>query len=171
MPLCARPSLIRLSPARCLSGKIERGVDPTSVYVDTSALAKWYLPEARSDDVEEYLRQVCPVYISLLTKAEIKSVLARRWREGHIDAETQGKILATFEGDIAMGHLILLPYTVDSFLVAESLLGSGPDIPLRTLDALHLGVMRSSGVNTLATADRTMMSAAKALGIECEAFL
>jgi predicted nucleic acid-binding protein len=129
------------------------------------------VPEARSDDVEEYLRRTCPVYISLLTKAEMKSVLARRLREGHIDAETQGKVIATFEGDIAMGYLVLLPHTVGSFLVAESLLGSHPDIPLRTLDALHLGVMRSSGVNTLATADRTMASAARALGIECEAFL
>jgi predicted nucleic acid-binding protein len=141
-----------------------------SVYLDTSALAKWYVREARSDDVEKYVREVCPVYISLLTKAEIRSLLARRRRQGHIDSQTEGKVLATFEGDIAMGHLVLLPHTVESFLIAESLLGSHPDIPLLTLDALHLGVMQSSGVTTLATADRVMAKAAEALGMECETF-
>jgi hypothetical protein len=100
----------------------------------------------------------------------MRSLVARRAREGYIDAETQGKVLATFEGDIAMGHLVLLPHTVESFLMAESLLGAHPDIPLRTLDALHLGVMRSSGITTLATADRVMAQAAEALGMESETF-
>ena len=126
--------------------------------------------ESRSDDVEDYLRRVYPAYISLVTKAEMRSLLARRTRERLIDAQTQSKLLAAFEGDIAMGHLVLLPHTVESFLVAESLLGANPEIPLRALDALHLGVMRSAGVTTLATADRVMAEAAKALGMECETF-
>jgi len=96
--------------------------------------------------------------------------MARRTREGHVDSETQGKILATFEGDVAMGHLVLLPHTVESFLIAESLLGAHPEIPLPTLDALHLGVMRSSGMTTLATADRVMAQAAAVLGMECRVF-
>ena len=131
---------------------------------------KWYVTESRSDDVENYIRRVCPAYVSLLTKAEMRSAVARRTREGYIDAETQGRVIATFEGDVAMGHLVLLPHTVESFLIAESLLGAHPGVPLRTLDALHLGVMRSSGVATLATADRVMAQAAEALGMECEAF-
>ena len=128
------------------------------------------MPEARSDDVDEFLRQNCPAYISLLTKAEMHSVLAWRMREGNIDAEAKARILSTFEGDIALGHLVLLPHTVESFLVAESLIGSHPELPLRTLDALHLGVVLSSGVSTVATADRVMTAAADALGMGCEAF-
>jgi uncharacterized protein len=113
---------------------------------------------------------VCPVCISLLTKIEMRSLMARRTREHQVDSETQGKVLATFEGDIALGHLVLLPHTVDSFLTAESLLGAHPSIPLRTLDALHLGVMRSAGIEVLATADRMMAEAAGALGMECRVF-
>jgi predicted nucleic acid-binding protein len=113
---------------------------------------------------------VCPVCISLLTKIEMRSLMVRRTREHHVDSETQGKVLATFEGDIALGHLVLLPHTVESFLTAESLLGAHPDIPLRSLDALHLGVMRSAGVEVLATADRVMAQAAAALGMECRVF-
>jgi len=96
--------------------------------------------------------------------------MARRFRELDLDAKTQGKVLATFEGDIALGHLVLLPHTVESFLTAESLLGAYPDIPLRSLDALHLGVMRSAGIEVLATADRVMAQAAAALGMECRVF-
>jgi predicted nucleic acid-binding protein len=140
------------------------------VYFDTSALAKWYVNEARSEEVEAYLRQVCPVYISLLTLVEMKSLMARRRRQGDIDAATQVKVLATFEGDVAHGHLVLLPQTVESFQVAESLLGAYPDIPLRTLDALHLGVMRAAGVSTLATADRVMVQAAEVMGVGCQTF-
>jgi predicted nucleic acid-binding protein len=139
-------------------------------YLDTSALAKWYVNESRSQDVEDYVRSVHPVYISLLTKVEMKSLAARRAREGHSDVVTQGKVIATFEGDLAGGHLVLLPHTVESFLIAESILGSHPEIPLRTLDALHLGTMRAAGIETLATADRVMAQAAMALGMECETF-
>jgi predicted nucleic acid-binding protein len=141
-----------------------------SVYFDTSALAKWYLNEAMSQEVEDYLREVSPVSISLLTKVEMRSLVARRRREGHLDTDTQAKILAVFEGDIAAGHLVLLPHTVESFLLAESLLGSQPERCLTTLDALHLGVMRSGGITALATADRVMAQAAAAQGMECRTF-
>jgi len=141
-----------------------------SVYVDTSALAKWYVNEAQSEEVEAYLREACPVSISLLTKVEMRALMARRRRNGQIDAETQAKILATFEGDIASGHLTLVPHTVESFLVAESLLGAHPEIPLATLDALHLGVMRAAGIDELATADKVMARAAQGLGMSCRSF-
>lgn len=141
-----------------------------SAYFDTSALAKWYVNESRSEDVEEYVGSVYPAYISLLTKIEMKSLAARRTREGHIDLLTQSKVIATFEGDIAGGHLVVLPHTVESLLIAESLLGSHPEIPLRTLDAMHLGIMQAAGIMTLATADRVMAQAAEALGMECATF-
>ena len=141
-----------------------------SVYFDTSALAKWYVREAQSDEVEEYLASACPVSISALTKVEMRSLMARRTRAGYFDAATQGRILATFEGDIAAGHLELLPHTVDAFLIAESLLGSLPDVPLGTLDALHLGVASACDVDTMATADRILARAAAAQGMKCRTF-
>lgn len=141
-----------------------------SVYLDTSALAKWYLHEARSEEVERYLQDTCPVYISALTQVEMASLVGRRRRDGDIDATLAGRILATFDGDIALGHLVLLPHRVEAFLLAESILGSLPEIPLRSLDALHLGLVRSADVKVIATADRVMAQAAEALGIECRAF-
>lgn len=140
------------------------------MYFDTSALAKWYVNEARSADVEAYLAEVTPVHVSLLTKVEMRSLMARRRREGQVDAETEARVLATFEGDLALGHLLLAPHTVDSFLMAESLIGAHPDIPLRALDALHLGAARTAGLTTIATADRVVAQAAAAMGMECRTF-
>lgn len=79
-------------------------------------------------------------------------------------------IIATFEGDMAPGHLVLRPHIAESFVSTESLLGASPNIPLRTLDALHLGVTCSAGVEVLDTADRVIARAADALGMECRVF-
>ncbi len=141
-----------------------------SVYIDTSALAKWYVNEARSEEVEEYLKETCPAYICLLTKLEMISLMNRRVHEGHFGAATQADVLTTFEGDIIAGHLVLLPQSVEAFLWAESMLGFHAKTPLATLDALHLGVMRAAGLNILATADKVMARAATALGMECREF-
>ena len=59
---------------------------------------------------------------------------------------------------------------MESFLIAESLLGAHPEIGLTTLDALHLGAMKASGMLVLATADKVMARAAEALGMECRMF-
>ncbi|HZJ02576.1 MAG TPA: type II toxin-antitoxin system VapC family toxin [Thermoleophilia bacterium] len=141
-----------------------------NVYLDTSALAKWYLNEAFSEEVEEYLREATPAYISALTKVEMKSLLARHRRDGSLDPLIEARVFSVFETDIAAGHLILLPLRVEHYLLAESLLGSLPNARLRALDALHLGALKGEGLKQLATADRVLADAAEALGVACRTF-
>ena len=50
----------------------------TSLYVDTSALVKFYYPEQGSDGVEEALLGADRVYISQLTIVEMASVLMQK---------------------------------------------------------------------------------------------
>jgi len=76
------------------------------VYFDTSALAKWYLNEARSDEVEKYIQEHGPVQISELTVVEIRCLLARRRRERNIDSRTEAQVFATFQEDIRQNFLI-----------------------------------------------------------------
>lgn len=142
----------------------------SAAYIDTSALVKWYVPEPGSEEVVEYLRQSCPAFISLLTKVEMWSTINRHSRSGRLDAEMKSRILATFEGDIVAGYLQLVPLTVEAFLTAESLLGAHSDVPLTTLDALHLGTLAASGLSELATADRVMAEAAGRAHISCRLF-
>lgn len=139
-------------------------------YLDTSALLKWYLPEPGSAEVAAYLQQCGPASISLLTKVEVRSALARCVRGGRLDARAAARVSATFEGDIVAGHLELLPLSAKAYLTAESLLGAHPDVGLTTLDALHLGTAIAGRVGEMATADRLMAQAAERAGLPCRLF-
>jgi hypothetical protein len=83
--------------------------DRGGIYFDTSALAKWYLNEARSEDVERYLQERAPVLISDLTAVEFRCLLARRRRNGELDFALENRIFSTFQEDIRLGHLRCSP--------------------------------------------------------------
>ena len=134
------------------------------IYFDTSDLAKWYLKEARSDDVEKYIQGHGPVDISDLTVVEMRTLLARRRREKNIDPKTEIKIYATFEEDIRQKFLICHPLPVGLAAGAVNLLSVLFDLHLRTLDALHLTIAKEIQTEVLATADRIMAIGAEAMG-------
>ncbi|HEX9591818.1 MAG TPA: type II toxin-antitoxin system VapC family toxin [bacterium] len=137
------------------------------VYLDTSALAKWYLPEEDSEAVEAFLRETPRrVCISDLTRLEMRSLLGRRQREGAITADERTAIFATFAEDVARGSLHLLPADAAAFDRAIRLIDQLVDVPLRTLDAWHLALAMGANTEVIATADVTMARAARALGQE-----
>jgi hypothetical protein len=140
------------------------------IYFDTSALAKWYLNEPRSDDVEKYIQEHGPVAMSDLTVVEMRYLLARRRRERDIDSRTENKIFATFQEDIRQKYLICHPLPSDIAVGAINLLSVLPDVALRTLDALHLVVVKEIQADILATADKIMASGAKAMGLSVVRF-
>ena len=134
------------------------------IYFDTSALAKWYLNEPRSNEVEEYLIAHGPVSISHLTVVEVRSLLARRRREKSIDPKLETEIFATFQEDIRKNFLISHPLPEGIAWGTANLISVLPDIPLRTLDALHLWIAKEIQAEILATADRIMAAGGQALG-------
>jgi predicted nucleic acid-binding protein len=140
------------------------------IYFDTSALAKWYLNETRSEDVEKYIHDHGPIAMSDLTVVEMRCLLARRRREGSIDARMEMEIFATFEEDIRQRSLICYPFPDGLSAGAVNLISVLSDIPLRTLDALHLMVAKEIQAAILATADRTMADGAQAMGISVVRF-
>ena len=144
--------------------------DKDVVYLDTSALAKWYLNEVGSDAFEEFLQSVNIAVISTLTRTEMRSLLARRRRMQELDNTLEISIFTTFHRDIQQGHLQLYPVDNERFVEAEAMIGEYPQYALRTLDALHLAVMRHYGINSLATADRAMTGTAQGLGMRVFAF-
>ena len=80
-----------------------------AAYIDTSALAKWYLNESRSDDFEAYLREVDRPTISSLTVVEVRSLLSRHRRMGHLSAEKEQEIFDQFQQDLEERLISLLP--------------------------------------------------------------
>jgi predicted nucleic acid-binding protein len=140
------------------------------VYFDTSALAKWYLNESFSEDVERYLMEHGPVAISDLTVVEMRSLLARRRREKHVDPKLENRVFSTFEDDIRRGFLIRHPMPATTAAGAVNLISTLPDVPLRTLDAMHLVIAREIDSSTLATADRIMAAGAQEMGFSVVRF-
>jgi predicted nucleic acid-binding protein len=141
-----------------------------SVYIDTSALAKWYLNEENSDQFVKYLKSASRAIISSLTITEMRSLLARRRRMKEITEPLETKIFSTFLLDIDNGFLAVEPVENKYFEQASHLISSLREIPLRTLDALHLSIITHQRIKILATADQTMIEAAKLLKIDLKCF-
>lgn len=140
------------------------------VYFDTSALAKWYINESRSDDVEGYIQEHGPVAISDITVVEMRCLLARRRRDGSLSGDTEVRALATFQEDMRQKHLVCHPLPDKWAEGALNLISILTDIPLRTLDAMHLLIAREIQADVIATADRVMTAAAQAMGFSVVSF-
>ncbi len=139
-------------------------------YLDTSALAKWYLNEALSEEVEAYLRSVPFARISWLTIVEMRCLLARRRRASELTPEQEQQCQSLFEDDVGQGHLHVLPLDDECPRTALILMEQLPEHPLRALDALHLSMVRNSTCDALSTADRVMAAAARDLEIPVRTF-
>jgi len=140
------------------------------IYFDTSSLAKWYINESKSDDVEKYIQQHGPVSISDLTVVEMRCLLARRRREKNITAKIEMEIFSTFQEDIRRRFLICHPFPADLAAGTVNLMSLLSDIPVRTLDALHLMIANELSTDILATSDDVMAKGAKALGLKVVQF-
>jgi uncharacterized protein len=141
-----------------------------STYLDTSALAKWYLNEARSEDFEAYLRVAPEPSISTLTVVEMRCLLSRHRRSDQLDAATERMVFAQFESDIAQGFLTLAAVEDRHVLAASRMIDRLQPLALRTLDALHLAIAVDLQMKELATADRLMARAAEELGLKVTRF-
>ncbi len=144
--------------------------DKQAVYLDTSALAKWYLQEANSEQVANYIVSLDSAAISTLTKTEMRCLLARRKRMQEISLDLEVRLYATFLEDISQGHLALCPVQDKHLESATHLIDMLPGLALRTLDALHLAIAQHYGFSRIATADALFAKAAQALGFVVDQF-
>lgn len=139
-------------------------------YLDTSALAKWYLNEAGSEAFVEFLQGLDSAVISSLSVTEMRSLLSRRRRMGDISAELEYLLFAALLDDIDRGWLQRYPLDDARFAEATNLIARYPEHPLRTLDALHLTVAVDLAVSIVATADGVMADAALSMGLQVVRF-
>ena len=135
------------------------------IYIDTSAVAKWYLNEEFSEEVARFLQEQGPVEISELTVVEMRSLLARRRRERSIDVSLELEIFAAFSEDIRQGFLICHPLPAGWAAGTVNLFSVLPNVPIRTLDALHLMIAKELPADIIATSDRVMVEGARSLGL------
>ncbi len=140
------------------------------IYLDTSALIKRYVPEINSDSFDVYFANLIEPTISRLTYVEARSTLARKRREGRLSPEQETAAMRELNTDIQYGLITVHPMTEAHFLDAYHLIDELPDLPLRTLDALHLCIARNLAVAELATADLVMRRVGEKLGLKIAYF-
>ncbi len=135
------------------------------LYVDSSALAKLYVPEGNSDEVDSYLRGRIGLMVSELAITEVLSATARRKREGELSADAAIRIRDALLADADSGAFVRLQLDPVVHREAERLLLMTSVVPLRTLDALHLALALSGAATHVLTFDRRMRDAALQSGL------
>lgn len=135
------------------------------LYVDSSALAKLYVPEGDSEEVDSYLRGKIGLMISELAITEVLSATARRKRDGELSAGVANRIRDALLSDADSGAFVRLHLDPAVHREAERLLLMTTAVPLRTLDALHLALAFSGAATHVLTFDRRMREAALLSGL------
>lgn len=141
-----------------------------SAYIDTSALAKWYVYEDGSQAVNAFIIGLDTAIISTLTVVEMRCLLARRRRNRQLSEEVEQRNYAAFQHHIAQGILDVLDVESRHFVEATHMISMLPHCALRTLDALHLAVAVDAGLGDIATADQGFADAAVTLGLAARMF-
>lgn len=136
------------------------------VYIDSSALAKLYLPEDESEHLDAFLCGRTDLMISDLCVTEVISALSRRKREGALSSKQAYEIRTAVLEDVGSGSLHKLDLTPAIHREAERLLFSTESVALRTLDALHVALALSGPALRMITFDGRMKAAAAIHGLE-----
>jgi predicted nucleic acid-binding protein len=143
----------------------------SSPYLDTSALAKWFFVEAKSDAFERFMIDSGRAAVTPLARLELRSLIVRRLRSKEIDEAYAADVVSLFEELRVQRVLVVHPILDEDFVAAEGLIRRVADhAPLRTLDALHLAAAGRIGVRIFATADRALARAAKAANFDVVRF-
>lgn len=133
------------------------------IYLDTSVVVPIYWPEALSNSVEALLKQEAePPGLSQLVEVELVSALSRRVRLGELSRDMAGSIVKHFHEHLDEGFYTLLAVKPTHYALARDWIGHF-DIPLQTLDAIHLAIAASNDL-CLVTADEVLAETAQQLG-------
>jgi len=140
-------------------------IDPSPVYLDTSALVKLYVPEPRSDELEAAIVGRRDLFVSDLALTELCSALARRTRAGDLSPRDAERVYRRAARDLSENFFRRAELTPLVHRQAERLLLSiGRDVPLRAADALHLALALVVDAHALVTFDAAFAVAASRIG-------
>lgn len=133
---------------------------------DTSAVAKFYVPEKESRSVRKSLEEVDQACVSELVRPEIMAVFHRRLREGFWRQQDFIAAVRQFQHDDVTGFWTWLP--VDSYILraaAETFATLPVTILLRASDCVHLVTAMRHDFTEFMTFDAHQRAAATALGL------
>lgn len=136
------------------------------LFVDTSALVKFYYPEAGSEAVEALLLAAERVFVSRLSVVEMASALARKLRSSAIGKDAETRIWNAFQDDLRSGSVKLIHLDEELISRAATLIRDlGAPEGLRTLDALQLASAMNQRGALFLSADRRLARIAVLVGL------
>jgi predicted nucleic acid-binding protein len=132
-----------------------------NLFADSSALAKRYIADEKSEELDILLQSSKSLAVSLLCLPEIISALCRRRRERFLTRSQYSAAKAALEADLADAAVIAL---IDEVLLQSiHLLES---FPLRASDALQISSALVWQADMFVSADARQCAAAKAAGLQ-----
>jgi len=129
-------------------------------FLDSSALAKRYLEEPGSDQVEEVLAETTALGLSIICFPEIISALCRRHRESSITESEYSAAKQALLDDVHDADVVNV--TPDVVKRATHALETNV---LRAMDALHLGCALEWDAELFVSADQRQVQAAENCGL------
>jgi predicted nucleic acid-binding protein len=144
----------------------DSAVEETGIYLDSSALAKLYVPEPESDRLDSFLRGRRDLLMSELAITEVLSAVARKRREGILSASQAFEIRDAILADAGSGSFNRLDLGPLVHREAERLLLNVESVALRTLDALHVALALQASATYIVTYDARMGAAALHAGLK-----
>lgn len=158
---------VEVGASRCIAqqgdsgGKAEVALN---IFLDSSALAKRYIEEKGSDQVQTILSSASALAVSVICVPEIVSALCRRRRERKISTAEYRSAKASVLSDIDDATVIGM--TEEVIAQAVALL---EQFPLRSADALHIACASEWSTDLFVSADDRQCKAARTRGLRVEA--
>jgi predicted nucleic acid-binding protein len=140
-------------------------IDSSPVYLDSSGLAKIYITETGSAEMEETLVGRSDLLVSDLAITEVTSALYRRVRARDLSASQARAVYHMLMQHLAAGMYLWIDVPREAHSGAERILSTvGRNSSLRAADALHLAVAIANNAAAILTYDRHLRLAAQELG-------
>ena len=126
------------------------------VFFDSSALAKRYIKEKGSEQVNEIFAKATTIFVSIICLPEIFSALNRFQREQKINHDQYTQIKESLRHDFKDFSVCdLTPVVIEkSILILER-------FPLRTMDALHVACAMQVETELFVTGDKKQTMASQ----------
>jgi uncharacterized protein len=136
-------------------------------YLDTSFVVPLFINEFTSEEVTAKLQAIPigEIGISLWTKTEFSSVLARKVRMQESTEQFARQTISKFEQMMTNSCQVITPEAADFELSAQYI--QNFQTGLRAGDALHLTITKNHGATLIYTLDAKLAKAASLLNILC----
>jgi len=147
------------APRRVWTGQI-----PGPLYLDATVLAKLYLPEADSANVEGALIERRDLIVSELSVTELIGAFALRKR-GVVPESAAAHLQGAVLQDMDSGCFRRVELSPSTHRAAERLALSLENLAASPSTTMHLALAMTAGVAAVVTFDRTLARAAQAVGL------